>query len=67
MEVAAGWSGWPGAYCLTCGRGDPWEQATADGNYDLLGNGSTEAPEPTWKPGTVKLYDFNCGLRGAKS
>ncbi len=27
------WSGWPGAYCLDCGCGDPHEEALADGNY----------------------------------
>lgn len=25
------WSGWPGAWCLDCGMGDPTEQAIADG------------------------------------
>jgi hypothetical protein len=25
------WSGWPGAYCLKCGAGDPNEQALAEG------------------------------------
>lgn len=24
------WSGWPGAYCLKCGAGDPMEEALAD-------------------------------------
>lgn len=25
------WSGWPGAFCLSCGIGDPLEEALADG------------------------------------
>lgn len=25
------WSGWPGAWCLDCGCGDPIEMALADG------------------------------------
>lgn len=25
------WSGWPGAYCLNCGAGDPGEDALAHG------------------------------------
>jgi hypothetical protein len=25
------WSGWPGAWCLDCGCGDPVEMALADG------------------------------------
>jgi hypothetical protein len=25
------WSGWPGAYCLDCGREDPRETTLADG------------------------------------
>lgn len=28
------WSGWPGAWCLDCGREDPVEQALADGKVD---------------------------------
>lgn len=33
------WSGWPGAWCLDCGIGDPLEQALADGfGFDDLGN-----------------------------
>jgi hypothetical protein len=24
------WSGWPGAYCLKCGAGDPAEECMAD-------------------------------------
>jgi hypothetical protein len=27
------WSGWPGAYCLDCGCGDPFEVALAEGNF----------------------------------
>ena len=29
------WSGWPGAWCLDCGCGDPREEAIADGNFDV--------------------------------
>lgn len=25
------WSGWPGAYCMKCGSGDPQELCLADG------------------------------------
>lgn len=64
METDAGWSGWPGAYCLTCGKEDPMEQAVADGNYNPLDYESGEGLSPTWKPGTHRLYNFNCGLRG---
>ena len=28
------WSGWPGAWCLDCGREDPYEQALADKRID---------------------------------
>lgn len=28
------WSGWPGAYCLHCGRPDPMELALAYNVYD---------------------------------
>jgi hypothetical protein len=28
------WSGWPGAYCLNCGAGDPAEDALAHGCDD---------------------------------
>lgn len=28
------WSGWPGAWCLDCGREDPREVAAADGHVD---------------------------------
>ena len=28
------WSGWPGAWCLDCGREDPLERALADGKVD---------------------------------
>jgi hypothetical protein len=28
------WSGWPGAYCLDCGAGDPGEDALAHGCDD---------------------------------
>jgi hypothetical protein len=27
------WSGWPGAWCLDCGRSDPREDALADGDW----------------------------------
>lgn len=29
------WSGWPGAWCLDCGRDDPREIALADGDYSI--------------------------------
>lgn len=28
------WSGWPGAFCLDCGSGDPFEEALAAGDLD---------------------------------
>ncbi len=28
------WSGWPGAWCLDCGAGDPREDALANGRCD---------------------------------
>ena len=31
------WSGWPGAWCLDCGRDDPVECALADGKVDENG------------------------------
>jgi hypothetical protein len=32
------WSGWPGAWCLDCGREDPMEVALAEGRCDADGN-----------------------------
>lgn len=29
------WSGWPGAWCLDCGRSDPCEDAIANGDFDV--------------------------------
>lgn len=28
------WSGWPGAWCLDCGKPDPREIALADGQFE---------------------------------
>ena len=28
------WSGWPGAWCLDCGKEDPMERILADGLFD---------------------------------
>jgi hypothetical protein len=30
------WSGWPGAWCLSCGCDDPYEIALADGLIDFI-------------------------------
>lgn len=30
------WSGWPGAWCLDCGRDDPYETAIADDLIDFV-------------------------------
>lgn len=49
------WSGWPGAWCLDCGKSDPREAALADGSYDFDDDGmpvlkvkpeDMECPEP---------------------
>lgn len=37
------WSGWPGAWCLDCGKFDPMEQALADGKTDAEGHLLPEA------------------------
>jgi hypothetical protein len=29
------WSGWPGAWCLDCGKSDPRETALADGSFEV--------------------------------
>ena len=36
MNTAHRWSGWPGAWCLDCGRDDPYETALADGLIDFV-------------------------------
>ncbi len=54
LKKSSGWSGWPGAYCLTCGRDDPMEEAIADGAYDPVTG--------TWEPDTRESYDFICPL-----
>ena len=51
------WSGWPGAWCLDCGREDPMELALADGKVDdegnLLPDALTEADKaPCPEPGS---------------
>lgn len=33
------WSGWPGAWCLNCGCGDPYELGMADGWIDFKDDG----------------------------
>lgn len=32
------WSGWPGAWCLKCGIGDPMEYAIGNSYYDPYTN-----------------------------
>jgi hypothetical protein len=34
-RAAHSWSGWPGAWCLHCGAGDPYEEALADSRIDF--------------------------------
>lgn len=40
------WSGWPGAWCLDCGRDDPVELAIADGKVDNDGKLLPDALTP---------------------
>jgi hypothetical protein len=57
------WSGWPGAWCLDCGRDDPVEIAIADGKVDGEGNllpgalsGDDKAPCP--EPGSNRFNPY---------
>jgi hypothetical protein len=38
------WSGWPGAWCLDCGCGDPAEDAVCDTAFDVY-EGKWDSPE----------------------
>lgn len=38
------WSGWPGAWCLDCGCGDPIEDAVGDPAFDAY-EGKWDSPE----------------------
>lgn len=40
------WSGWPGAWCLDCGCGDPAEMAEADGNVLYADDGEPYSIDP---------------------
>ena len=51
MRIGHWYSGWPGAFCLHCGKDDPIELALADSNYDPYSN--------KWKESTKELYDFS--------
>lgn len=52
------WSGWPGAWCLDCGREDPMETALADGCVDDEGKIHPDAKD---------RYDFSpCKEPGSK-
>lgn len=64
------WSGWPGAHCLHCGAGDPFEQALADNEVDFgphLGPGvmnyiSEEVKTRVEKDLVCQVgYSKNCG------
>lgn len=51
------WSGWPGAWCLDCGKGDPMERILADGLVDdemnpLPGALTDEDRAPCPEPGS---------------
>lgn len=36
LNIVHRWSGWPGAWCLDCGRDDPYEIALADNLIDFV-------------------------------
>ena len=50
------WSGWPGAYCLDCGRGDAWEWAIAMGAYDVIEKKFYPCFEENMTAGQVQEY-----------
>ena len=57
------WSGWPGAWCLDCGRDDPAELAYADGKVDehgdLLPDALTEEDlKPCPEPGSGRFDPY---------
>jgi hypothetical protein len=57
------WSGWPGAWCLDCGRDDPVEIAIADGKVDEEGKLlpyalSEEDMAPCPEPGSNRFNPY---------
>jgi hypothetical protein len=53
------WSGWPGAWCLDCGKEDPMERILADGLVDddmrpLPGALTEDDMKPCAEPGSKR-------------
>lgn len=58
------WSGWPGAWCLDCGREDPMEEALANNHYAVDAEGW---PAGGIAPEFEHLYDLSpCPEPGSK-
>jgi hypothetical protein len=66
-DVLSGWSGWPGAHCLTCGKEDPKEAALAVGELIVAVDAVGEPTGPTlWaSPEAKAKYDLGCPLKRA--
>ena len=69
------WSGWPGAFCLHCGKPDLWEIAIGQGLYDpyheiwVEGDLSDEIKQLITEDECPVKYSVNCGqcMHGATS
>lgn len=58
------WSGWPGAWCLDCGKPDPREERLASGDFDVDGDGMpvvkvTEEEMTCAEPGSNRFNPYN--------
>lgn len=51
------WSGWPGAWCLDCGREDPMEIALGNGDVGFIVDEGKETM--VWAQGVKEHYDFS--------